>query len=169
MWRLVCCSAWLLLCAPAFAEGYDDPAVAICEFDYFNGKSPPEGYMRTNAEVAGDAASVSYEMATLNIRPRPGEFSCTYRLTDRGFLLHGPMSPEAAACLENLPRLQEEIKKHKVGSTIRFNLQGEINQCQRDVRPIQDKEAHRATYMARLVAAGVYPIIPADTSLSSRD
>lgn len=149
-------------------EAYDDPAVAICEYDLHEGRTPPETYSRESSEIEGKTVTIRYSIQVLNMKPKQDQFTCDFILNESGYLIWGPLTEEAGYCLEHIPALREELKGYKPGSSRYADIHIQIDRCVSVLEPIRDREMKRARYMVRLLNAGVYPIDPKETKLGAR-
>jgi hypothetical protein len=131
MKRLIFTAAMIAISAPAYAQQYDDPAVAVCEFMMLGGQVAPPGYQRTNTSIDGSTVSIDYEVQVLNIAPRQATYACTFSVSEDGkFSIDRPRNPEADLCSDGHEARLATFQASPDGSEEKYLARAEIERCQ---------------------------------------
>ncbi|PBB64239.1 hypothetical protein CK228_34095 [Mesorhizobium sp. WSM4312] len=153
-------------CTAALA--YDDPAVAVCEYSWARGADlSAGGYTRTDAKMAGDTVTLTYDYSVLNTSPKPFVQTCRFEADiDGGLLLATDRSPELQACYDLAEQKNPIIEKYGPNSKEVRDLSGQLTECRPLLQAESDKQNDILTNVAfPLLSMGLYPINPKDTAL----
>lgn len=159
--------AAVLATAPAFA--YDDPAVAVCEYSWARGADVSHGgYARTDAKIAGDTVTLTYDHSVLNTAPKTFVQTCRFEADiDGDLLLATDRSPELQACDDLADQKKPTIEKYGPNSQEVRNLSGQLAECLPLLQAESDKQNEILMNVSfPLLSMGLYPIKPQDTALA---
>lgn len=158
--------------SPAAAQEYDDPAVAVCEWELKNTKIPPEAeYRRESASIDGSTVIITYSTSVLKTRPIEADYACEFEEGEGGFIFaYSPPPDISKECAGPLARHDHTLFLQSTGTPVDPELYRETK-AEADECISRAKEAMRgiAAYLdayTTLSSMGIYPIDPEMTELS---
>lgn len=149
----------------SLAQTYDDPAVAICEFQIKRDLKPEWIYERRSASVEEATATISFGVSILNTRPYEKTVTCPFRLEGKRFFL---AKPELRSERECDAALKVRLERQQKRGWLHADDSVEYDDCMSKVRaanfiasanPLLDDAAASQT--------GIYPIDPDRTELKA--
>lgn len=147
--------------------GYDDPAVAVCEFTKLRGRTPkPAEYSRVSSRIKGTEVEITHTSTPLNTPPQTHVYKCEFETSESGFTLKRSLGPKTQKCVEMAESYHAEIAAG-VSSKRRNEIAAFAKSCDATIRQ-ETADIMRAIMDegVALTSAGLYPIKPETTRLS---
>lgn len=166
-WRPTILLGALILAACSDDElGFDDPAVAACEYTRLRGTVPNEDvYKRVRTTIDGLTVTIVYETAPLNTKPKRDSYSCQFELTANGFMLASSLSDDAIQCGEFIEGL-DTMATRRLGPKAMDEAVAKIERCRiLLLEELGEKMGQLLDVHIALRDLGIVPIAPEDTIL----
>ncbi len=162
---------------PKAAHQYDDPAIAVCEFDLKNrAELSLIGYKRLDAKIDGNIVVISYSTSALITQPVDHTYSCKFVFTDTKFKLVEDkikeMSDRCQYLVEHGDEERQAIEKSKLAHYPKIKqmarLGNQFKKCHaQSISNIVARTEYAAKITIPLAVMEIYPISQDKTKLAA--